>query len=68
MSAPTTPFKVIGWWNSQYEGSIMIIGVIAMSVLAMPAPVYCTAISEKPTPMKGPKIVVVVAVVMLILS
>ena len=39
----------------------MIIGVIAISVEAMPAAVYCTAISEKPTPTKGPKIVVAIA-------
>ena len=39
----------------------MIIGVIAISVEAMPAAVYCTAISENPTPTKGPKIVVDVA-------
>ena len=39
----------------------MIIGVIAMSVEAIPAAVYCTAISEKPTPTKGPKMVVAVA-------
>ena len=39
----------------------MMMGVIAISVEAMPAAVYCTAISEKPTPTKGPKMVVAVA-------
>ena len=39
----------------------MMMGVIAISVDAMPAAVYCTDISEKPTPTKGPKIVVAVA-------
>ena len=34
---------------------------MAISVEAMPAAVYCTAISEKPTPTKGPKMVVAVA-------
>ena len=43
-------------------------GVIAISVEAMPAAVYCTAISEKPTPTKGPKIVVAVATVKPFLS
>ena len=38
-----------------------MIGVIAISVEAIPAAVYCTAISEKPTPTKGPKMVVAVA-------
>ena len=38
-------------------------GVIAISVEAIPAAVYCTAISEKPTPMKGPKMVVARAAV-----
>ena len=32
----------------------MRIGVMAIIVLAMPAAVYCTAINEKPTPIKGP--------------
>ena len=45
------------------DGKRMIIGVIAMSVEAIPAAVYCTAISEKPTPTKGPKMVVAVATV-----
>ena len=41
----------------------MMIGVSAIKVEAMPALVYCTAISENPTPTKGPKIVVAVATV-----
>ena len=61
MTAPTTARQVIFSWKSQYEGSRMIIGVIAISVEAIPAAVYCTAISEKPTPTKGPKMVVAVA-------
>ena len=36
----------------------MMMGVMAISVEAMPAAVYWTAISEKPTPTKGPKTVV----------
>ena len=47
---------------------MMMMGVSAISVDAMPALVYCTAINEKPTPMKGPKIVVVVATVMPLVS
>ena len=39
----------------------MMIGVIAISVEAIPAAVYCTAIKENPTPTKGPKIVVATA-------
>ena len=39
----------------------MMIGVIAISVEAIPAAVYWTAINEKPTPTKGPTIVVAVA-------
>lgn len=38
-----------------------MMGVNAISVEAMPALVYCTAMSEKPTPTKGPKMVVAVA-------
>ena len=38
-------------------------GVSAISVEAMPAAVYCTAISEKPTPKKGPKMVVASAAI-----
>lgn len=59
--APSTARQVIFSWKSQYEGSKMIMGVIAINVEAMPAAVYCTAISEKPTPTKGPKMVVAVA-------
>lgn len=47
---------------------MMMIGVSAMSVLAMPAPVYCTAMSEHPTPTNGPKIDVAIAAVMLLPS
>lgn len=61
MMAPMTARQVIFSWKSQYEGRRMMIGVIAISVEAMPAAVYCTAISEKPTPTKGPKMVVAVA-------
>ncbi len=43
-----------------------MMGVSAMSVLAMPALVYCTASSEHPTPTKGPKMVVSTAAVMLL--
>ena len=46
----------------------MIIGVKAINVEAMPALVYCTAISEKPTPTNGPKMVVEVATVMPFIS
>ena len=34
---------------------------MAINVLAIPAAVYCTAISEKPTPTKGPNTVVAIA-------
>ena len=61
IKAPTTAFHVIFSWKSQYDGKRMMIGVIAISVEAMPAAVYCTAINEKPTPTKGPKMVVAVA-------
>ena len=50
MKAPTTARQVIFSWKSQYDGSRMMIGVMAISVEAMPAAVYCTAINEKPTP------------------
>ena len=33
----------------------MMMGVMAMMVLAMPAAVYCTAINENPTPINGPE-------------
>src|SRR5574344_1368523 len=36
---------------------IIIMGVSAIKVEAMPLAVYCTAIKEKETPKKGPKIV-----------
>ena len=36
---------------------MMKTGVNAMSVEAIPASVYCTAISERDTPMKGPVMV-----------
>jgi len=68
MKAPTIAFQVIFSWKSQYEGRRMMMGVIAISVEAMPAAVYCTAISEKPTPTKGPKMVVAVATVSPFLS
>ena len=45
----------MGWWKSQRDGSNIRMGVMAMMVLAMPAAVYCTAISENPTPMNGPE-------------
>ena len=61
MIAPTTERQVIFSWKSQYEGRRIMMGVIAISVEAMPAAVYWTAISEKPTPTNGPKIVVAVA-------
>ena len=38
-------------------------GVMAISVEATPAAVYCTAINEKPTPTKGPNTVVAAATV-----
>ena len=47
---------------------MIIIGVSAIRVEATPALVYWTAISEKPTPTKGPKMVVRVAAVMLVRS
>ena len=68
IKAPTIAFQVIFSWKSQYEGRRMMMGVIAISVEAMPAAVYCTAISEKPTPTKGPKMVVAVATVSPFLS
>ena len=62
MTAPTTARKVMGWWKSQREGRRMRMGVVAISVLAMPAAVCCTAIKEKPTPMNGPlKTAIIVA-------
>ena len=63
MTAPATVRHVTGWRNSQREGRMMMMGVSAISVEAMPASVYCTAINEKPTPTKGPKMVVAVAMV-----
>ena len=45
-----------------------MMGVSAISVEAMPALVYWTAISENPTPTKGPKMVVATAIVIPLLS
>ncbi len=42
---------------------MIMMGVSAINVEAMPALVYCTAISENPTPTNGPKMVVAVATV-----
>ena len=56
ISAPTTTFSVIFWWKKYQLGNNIIIGVVAISVEAMPAAVYCTAIKEKPTPRNGPNI------------
>ena len=42
--------------NTNLAGINIKIGVSDMIVLAMPAAVYCTAISEKPTPIRGPQI------------
>ena len=50
MTAPRTARHVMRWPKSQWEGSRMMMGVIAIRVEAMPAAVYCTAMSEKPTP------------------
>ena len=61
MIAPKTARQVIFSWKSQYDGRRIMIGVIAINVEAIPAAVYWTAINEKPTPTKGPKIVVAVA-------
>lgn len=55
MTAPTIPFNVMGVPKSQWLGQIMMIGVSAISVEAMPAAVNWTAISERPTPTKGPQ-------------
>ena len=68
MRAPITLFRVMGCLNSHQAGRIMMMGVSAMRVLAMPALVYCTASNEHPTPTKGPKMVVKVATVMLVRS
>ena len=64
MTAPRTLRAVMGCLKSHQAGKMMMMGVSAMSVLAMPAAVYCTAMSEKPTPTKGPKMVVATAAVM----
>ena len=42
--------------NTNLAGINIKIGVSDIMVLAMPAAVYCTAISEKPTPIRGPQI------------
>lgn len=42
---------------------MIMMGVSAISVEAMTAQVYCTAISENLTPTNGPKMVVAVATV-----
>ena len=68
ISAPTTLRVVMGCLKSHHAGKMMMMGVSAMRVLAMPALVYCTASSEHPTPTKGPKIVVSTAAVMLLAS
>ena len=68
MKAPTTARHVIFSWNSQYEGKRMMMCVRAINVEAIPAAVYCTAISENPTPTKGPKSVVAMATVTPFLS
>lgn len=47
---------------------MIMIGVSAIKVEAMPASVYYTAMSEKETPRKGPKIVPPVAAVIAFLS
>ncbi len=44
------------------------IGVSAINVEAMPAPVYCTAINEKETPRNGPNMVPPVAAVIALQS
>ena len=55
MTAPMIPFALIGVLKSQCDGRMIRIGVSAISVLAMPAAVNWTAISESATPMNGPK-------------
>ena len=64
MTAPSKLFAVIGCLNNHQAGKIMMMGVSAMSVLAMPAAVYWTASNDAPTPTKGPKMVVATAAVM----
>ena len=63
MTAPTKLFSVMGCLNIHQAGSMMMIGVNAMSVLAIPAAVYCTASSDAPTPTKGPNMVVAMAAI-----
>ncbi len=64
MTAPRMLLAVMGCLNSHQAGRIMMIGVSAISVLAIPAAVYCTASSEAPTPTNGPKMVVSTAAAM----
>ena len=40
MTAPSTARHVIFVWKSQYDGRRMMMGVMAISVEAMPAAVY----------------------------
>ena len=68
MRAPMTLLRVMGCLKIHQAGRMMMMGVSAMSVLAMPALVYCTASSEQPTPTNGPKMVVRVAAAMLVRS
>lgn len=55
--APTTSLAVIFCLKKKCDGHRIKIGVSAINVEAMPAFVYCTAINETDTPIKGPKIV-----------